>query len=295
VTPPRLALLPRLFSRRGLVRPVARSDLPDLVEWMENVGPHGVLAGARVVEQMRAKHPAGEVWAAGGPGAWRGACWYAGTLLPVGFAGVDLEDLAQFIRGRTGGCASMVGDAEVIGPLWDRLSPHWRQAREIRPDQLLMELVGAPTITPDPAVRPARPEEADLVLPAAAAMFTEELGFPPPGREAGYRARVNELIRQENTFIRIGPLPGKRHHGVQFKADLGATIGRNVQIHGVWTHPDLRGQGLARHGLATALTAAIARGYTSISLYVNSFNTAAIAVYRALGFVRIGTWSTVMF
>jgi predicted GNAT family acetyltransferase len=40
---------------------------------------------------------------------------------------------------------------------------------------------------------------------------------------------------------------------------------------------------------------AAARGYTSVSLYVNAFNTPAIAVYRALGFIRTGTWATVMF
>ena len=59
-----------------------------------------------------------------------------------------------------------------------------------------MVLVGPPAIPPAPQVRQVRPEELDRYLPAAVAMFTEEVGVDPRAGDggAGYRARVAELI-----------------------------------------------------------------------------------------------------
>jgi predicted GNAT family acetyltransferase len=157
-----------------------------------------------------------------------------------------------------------------------------------------MEILGAPSVEPDRTVRPARPDELELVMPASIAMFTEELGFSPLVEGPSYRRRAEGLIAGGDTFVRVGPIPGEGV-GVQFKADLGAAIGHHVQIQGVWTHPALRGRGLAKGGMAAVVAGAQARGYTSVSLYVNHHNAPALAAYRAVGFTQVGTWATVMF
>ena len=74
-----------------------------------------------------------------------------------------------------------MGRAELVLPLWHDLSGHWTPPREVRADQPLMVLAGPPAIAPDLQVRPVRIEELDRYLPAAVAMFTEEVGVDPAG------------------------------------------------------------------------------------------------------------------
>jgi len=52
------------------------------------------------------------------------------------------------------------------------------------------------SLSPDPLVRPVRPDELDRYLPAAIAMFTEEVGIDPRIGDGGvgYRSRVAELV-----------------------------------------------------------------------------------------------------
>ena len=72
--------------------------------------------------------------------------------------------------------------------LWEELSDDWGPAREIRSDQPLMVLPTRPAVPPDPQVRPVRPDELDRYLPAAVAMFTEEVGVDPAGWATAGRA-----------------------------------------------------------------------------------------------------------
>jgi predicted GNAT family acetyltransferase len=145
-------------------------------------------------------------------------------------------------------------------------------------------------VQPDPAVRPATPETLDALVPACRAMFTEELGFPPPGPEPGYRAHVATQVERGNMVVRVDPTSGR----VIFKAELGAACGPWVQVQGVWTDPAYRGRGIAKAGMAAVIGYARQRGWRQVCLYVNDFNAPALAVYRAVGFTQVGTWATVM-
>jgi predicted GNAT family acetyltransferase len=175
-------------------------------------------------------------------------------------------------------------------PLWDDLAGHWTPAREIRADQPLMALAGLPTVPGDPYVRPVRPDELDRYLPAAIAMFTEEVGVDPRLGDggAGYRSRVAELLAAGRAFARF------EGDQVVFKAEIGALSSQVGQIQGVWVHPERRG-----HGLGTAGTAAVAERLSAMgrvsSLYVNDFNHVAKAAYRRIGFTQIASFATVLF
>ncbi|MFI9816124.1 GNAT family N-acetyltransferase [Saccharothrix variisporea] len=237
----------------------------------------------------------GEVWAYDHR-SLRGArldalCFAGPNLIPLCGNSSAIRSFADRARRRGRMCSSLVGPAEQVLALWEELAPDWGPAREVRGDQPLMALGRTPSVTPDPLVRPVRPDELDRYLPAAVAMFIEEVGVDPCADDGGasYRARVAELISSGRAFARF------EGGEVVFKAEIGAMSNKVGQIQGVWVRPDRRG-----HGIGTAGTAAVAerlvRGLgRTASLYVNSYNEVARAAYRSIGFTQVGQYATVLF
>ena len=62
-----------------------------------------------------------------------------------------------------------------------------------------------------------------------------------------------------------------------------ALVEQTLQLQGIWTPPELRGRGLATASLA-AICDRLLEVSPTLSLYVNDFNEAAIALYRRVGF-----------
>ena len=228
----------------------------------------------------------------GQDGDLRSVAWASANLVPVECDLASLDAIAAKVRRWRRHCASIFGPVDQVAGLWERLGPAWGPARTIRHEQLLMSTGVDPGdwgVAIDPRVRLARMDELDLVVPAAAAMFTEEIGYPPfVGSSANYRAVVSGLIRSGRTYVWVDQ--GR----VLFKADVGSVGVDAAQIQGVWLAPALRGQGLAT-SLMAAVTSAVLRGIASeATLYVNDFNTPAIATYEAVGFRRVGTFATIL-
>ena len=228
----------------------------------------------------------------GPDGNLRSVAWASANLVPVECDLASLDAIAAKVRRWRRHCASIFGPVDQVAGLWERLGPAWGPARTIRREQLLMSTGVDPGdwgVAIDPRVRLARMDELDLVVPAAAAMFTEEIGYPPfVGSSANYRAVVSGLIRSGRTYVWVDQ--GR----VLFKADVGSVGVDAAQIQGVWLAPALRGQGLAT-SLMAAVTSAVLRGIASeATLYVNDFNTPAIATYEAVGFRRVGTFATIL-
>ena len=230
----------------------------------------------------------GELWAVGSK--FDGLCFSGANLVPLRGERAALRSFADRARrhGRT--CSSVVGRAELVLPLWDDLIEHWAPAREVRADQPLMVLAGTPAVRPDPWVRQVRPNELDRYLPAAVAMFTEEVGVDPRAGDggAGYRARVAELVAAGRAFARF------EGDEVVFKAEVGALSTQVGQIQGVWVHPARRGLGLGTIGTA-ALVEHLARIGRVASLYVNAFNHPARAAYAKVGFRQVASYASVLF
>lgn len=228
-----------------------------------------------------------------------------GELVAVAWAGANLvpvcepddteavDAFAELARRQGRRCSSIVGDAAVVLPLWQRLEHAWGPAREVRPDQPSLVIDHAPVVPPDPQVRPTRPDELDVVLPACVAMFVEEVGYSPvEGSGAAYEARVRSLIDAGRSYARIEQ--GRDGPRVLFKAELGA-VGLGVaQVQGVWVPPDRRGEGLSVTGMAAVVDLA-RRHHRTVSLYVNDYNARALATYRHVGFRQVGTYATVLF
>jgi predicted GNAT family acetyltransferase len=232
-----------------------------------------------------------EVWGHTVGGRLRSLCYAGANLVPVG---ADADSCRAFAdKGRRQGrrCSSIVGPSEQVGLLWELLEPSWGRAREVRERQPLMATSSPPTVAPDPLVRLVRPDELDILFPASVAMFTEEVGVSPSTGDGGalYRSRVAELIGQGRAFARI------ENGRVIFKAEIGAATKQACQVQGVWVAPELRGQGLAVAGMAAVVALAQATVAPVVSLYVNDFNTPARAAYRHVGFVEVGTFTSVLF
>jgi predicted GNAT family acetyltransferase len=222
----------------------------------------------------------------------------SGELLAMCYAGANIwlvcagpESIAAFAahaRRHNRRCASIVGLAAEVLPLWQLLRKGWGPPRELREDQPLLVLDRPPLIPPDPRVRLVLPSELDVLLPAAVAMFTEEIGIPPESVDL-YRARVAELIAARRCFARIEA--GR----VLFKAEVGAATRAACQVQGVWVAPALRGQGLGTIGTAAVAAAAQRDIAPVVSLYVNAFNTGARRAYERVGFTRLDTFASVLF
>jgi hypothetical protein len=144
---------------------------------------------------------------------------------------------------------------------------------------------------PDQRVHVMRPADVERYLPAAAAMFTEELGVSPFVSSTGlsYRRRVESLLATGRAFGIVDD-DGR----MAFKADIGALSTATCQVQGVWVRPDLRGRGLGTAALAGVLQFALRLAPTA-SLYVNDFNAAARRMYAKLGMRHAATLATVLF
>jgi hypothetical protein len=230
----------------------------------------------------------GQFWGVGG--GRDGVCFDGPNLVPLSGDKHSLKAFAQAASRSGRRCASILGPAELVLPLWDRLSGRWGPAREVRADQPLLACTERAQSVTDPLMRPVQLAELETYYPAAVAMFTEEVGVDPrwPDGGAGYHARVEELIKAGRSFARF---EGDR---VIVKAEIGALSSRAALIQGVWVAPEYRGRGLAAPAVAS-LVQYIHTLRRIPSLYVNHHNTAARAAYKRIGFRQVGTFASVLF
>lgn len=237
----------------------------------------------------------GELWASdsrpGRSGKVQGLCFSGPNLIPLRGNNSALRSFADRVLRRSRLCSSLVGPAPQVLGLWDELGTVWGPPREIRASQPLLALDRPSLIRADKGVRRVYPHELERYLPAAVAMFIEEVGVDPRLGDGGanYRARVAELISSGRAFARF------EDGEVVFKAEIGALSAMVGQVQGVWVHPDRRGQGLGAAGTASVanrLTLGMGR---VASLYVNSYNAPALTAYRKIGFKQVGEYATVLF
>ena len=272
------------------VRALTTADRDQALEVCARDTRTNVFVAARILDGGLATSPGAVLGYAEGSGL-QAICWASANLVPVGCDGPALAAFASRLRRWRHHCSSVFGPSEMVLPLWEALRPSWGEPRAVRARQPVLATAGPlPPGTPiDPQVRPARFDEVDLVMPAAAAMFAEEIGYPPyRGSGHLYRQGIASLIRQGRTFVRVND--GE----VVFKADVGSVALGVAQVQGVWVAPRWRGQGLAVPAMAAVVEQVIAEIAPVVTLYVNDFNTPARTTYARVGFTEIGSFATVL-
>ena len=240
----------------------------------------------RTIDSLDVTRMGGRVLGVRADGELVAAAFAGGNLLPVGGDEEAWAVLAERVAQAPRTCTSIVGRADAVHAMWRALYPGWGPARAVRYAQPLLVAEHVPAVPVDTRVRAIRREETERYLPAAIAMFTEELGVAP-GSPA-YRRRIDWLIRSHRAFGIVD-----REGRIAFKADIGAVSARTCQVQGVWVRPDLRGRGIGTAALAAVFEHALTLA-PSVSLYVNDFNVAARRMYARLGMREVATLATVL-
>jgi uncharacterized protein len=273
----------------GSLRP---ADLAEVLELLGRDPVADVFVASRVYSSgLVAGRLGGDLWGYREAGRLVAICYSGANLVPVAASPEAARTFAGLAARRGRRCSSMLGPADAVLTMWDLLRPGWGAAREVRPHQPLLAIADAPAVSADPLVRRVWPHEIDTVLPACIAMFTEEVGVSPVGRDGGayYRARVAEMVCSGRAFARF------EDGEVVFKAEIGAATPHACQVQGVWVRPDRRGQGLCAPGMAAVVQHAQRDIAPVVTLYVNDYNVPARSAYRRVGFRDIGEFATVLF
>lgn len=220
-------------------------------------------------------------------------CWMSSNMVPVECDDAAAAVFAGRVRRQQSQFSSIFGPADQVEHIWSRLHTHWSEPLDIRARQPLLTIApGQPVlVAPDPRVRRATVDEVDLVAPAAAAMFTEEIGYAPytdASGKRGYRATTRAIISRGHAFVIV------EQGRIVFKAEVGSVGVGACQIQGVWVDPLLRGQGLAAPAMAAVVEQARADIAPLVTLYVNDYNLPALAAYRRVGFSDTGTFATIL-
>lgn len=217
-------------------------------------------------------------------------CWAGSNIIPVGEADA-LPAFAQYLRRRGRRATSIVGSADLVLELWELLEHSWGPAREVRADQPCLFTRTPALVAADSRVRRTTAADAPLLLPAAVAMFSEEVGYDPTRSGEGYAHYVRGLATSGRSYVIVDQVDGQP--AVIFKADVGALWDGVAQIQGVWVHPALRARGIATGAMASVVNDVLTYAEV-VSLYVNSYNGPARRVYQKVGFTQEGTYATVL-
>ena len=126
-------------------------------------------------------------------------------------------------------------------------------------------------------LRAARSDDLDRLVPACAAAHAVELGHRPA------RARPRRLPLAHRAQIEDGRSWVWLEDGiVLFKAEASAWTPHAVQIQQVWVDPAARGRGHGARGLRD-LCRLLLETTPTVTLFVRTENTPAIALYEAIG------------
>jgi len=213
------------------------------------------------------------------------------NIVPVNTSLIARQEFATALNRAGRRSSSIVGPAEEVLDLWNKVSDHWGSAREVRASQPVMAIRTNSSKAIDHEVRYSNLADLDDLLPACIAMFTEEVGISPTanGGASAYRNRISELVSARRSFVKyVGS-------ELVFKAEVG-TVGAGVaQIQGVWVKPEFRGQGISVPAMAAVVKLILADTAPVVSLYVNDFNEVALNTYRSVGFEHVDTFATILF
>jgi uncharacterized protein len=278
--------------RRPSVRRLTGRDLPEVWALLDAAPVSNVFLAARLAEVgLDRWRLGGEIWGYGQPGQVEAACYAGANLVPVNANQAAARAFGERARRYGRQCSSIVGPAEAVEGMWEVLERAWGPARDCRWRQPVLALADDPDVPADPRVRRVRMDELDLLMPAAVAMFTEEVGVSPLTEDGGrlYRSRMADLVRTGRAYARI------EDGRVIFKAEVGAVASKVCQVQGVWTHPRHRGQGVATAGMSAVVRLARRSLAPIVSLYVNDYNLPARAAYAKVGFQQVDTFASIMF
>lgn len=210
-------------------------------------------------------------------------CHVGANLVP---AGTGLAGLAK--AASRGQPRMMVGEERAVGELWDAISRRMPAPIEDRPAQPVYVLDAAPARA-GTGLRPARLDDLDLLVPACAAAYYEEVGVDAHERDPGlFRWRTRSQIELGRSWLWL------EEGRIRFKAEASAWTPAAVQLQQVWVDPALRGRGYAKRALSD-LCALLLERTPVVCLFARPDNTPALALYESIGMRRTITYRSLIF
>jgi uncharacterized protein len=277
---------------------VERAGYPEMLEvfgWLDRDPVANAYLVALVLRDGLAA-PHDEYWVARRRGTLAGLVCLGGPSGVVLPAGDDREALAALAR-----CVAerrsvvprsfqVVGERAAVEAVVIRLREAGRVPRlELPQTYMAVDRGGLPPFERLAELRPARPEDYDLVHRTGAELRAEELGEDPRRADPeAYARRVEEECRLGHTHLWLAD--GE----LRFRASLSALTADAAQVSGVFVPHGHRNRGNARRGLAELCTRLFARTRAAC-LFVNDSNAPAIAAYRHLGFRPRARWASAFF
>ena len=269
---------------RFQVRPLERRDEAVALEALGRNPVRDVFIASRILHDgaLSSLGPS-PLWGAFEDGELRGLLHVGPNLVPA----ADDEAACEALANAAGGLyptRMVVGERVMVELLWSIVGGSYPAPREVRRRQFVYAVEpGGLVLEPGSGrgiARLAERSDEDRVLKLSAAMYTEEMGENPLARDPdGYRRRVRMLTSRGWTYVYDAG------GTLQFKMDVGCASTRSAQIQGVYVPPELRGRGVGTAAMAACCDLALDR-HPNLSLYVNDFNTPAVALYERIGFRR---------
>jgi predicted GNAT family acetyltransferase len=266
------------------IRLLGRADERAAVAFLDRQPARDVFIASRVLNDGVLRAPGwSPLWGAfSSSGELLGILHVGPNVVPATDEIVICDALAPSAAG-SAATRMLVGERLAVMRLWELIGPTYGAAREIRDRQYVYSIDPDSLVQPSAALGVARlatPADEQRVLHLSAAMYTEEMGENPLARDpSGYRRRVQILTARGWTYVYdVGGY-------VQFKMDIGCASNRSAQIQGVYVPPEVRGRGVGTVAMGACCSLAFKR-HPALSLYVNDYNTPAVALYERLGFHR---------
>jgi uncharacterized protein len=214
---------------------------------------------------------------------------YYGRQIAIASEDSALKPFGEHARARRGE-RMIVGSRKTVRAFWEAIR-NWHAAPRLVRERQLVMMLDRPKLRPYDRrvnVRHAEIDEWRAVAEGSAQMISQELAYDPRRGWPDFDASVRQMI--DGRLWWVGSLDGQ----LCFFCNIGPWCNRTVQLQGIWTPPELRRQGYATSSLA-AVCDRLLEISPSISLYVNDFNEAAVALYRRVGFEHVGDLQTILF
>ncbi|HEX2111811.1 MAG TPA: GNAT family N-acetyltransferase [Gaiellaceae bacterium] len=210
-------------------------------------------------------------------------CHVGANVVPSGNGTGCFADVAA-----EGDPRMIVGAEAAVTELWEELRNRLPEPLDDRPGQPVYVLDETPP-PGESGIRAATLDDLELLVPAAAAAYREEVGVDAYARDpALFEWRTRSQIEHGRSWI------WREDGHILFKAEASAWTDRAVQLQQVWVEPELRGRGYGKRALADLCRLLLSRTPV-VCLFVRPENEAALALYESLGMRRTITYRSVIF
>ena len=210
-------------------------------------------------------------------------CHVGANVVPSGRDVATLAEVASRAVPRM-----MVGAERPVAELWELLRGRYPAPVDDRPGQPVYSLSALPPAAGS-GVRAATRDDLELLVPACAAAYREEVGIDAYARDPDlFRWRTRSQVELGRSWLWV------EQGRILFKAEASAWTPSAVQLQQVWVDPAVRGQGYARAGFAD-LCRDLLETTPTVCLFARPENVPALALYEGAGMSLVGSYRSLIF